>query len=172
MLETPNPKHFFDEIPVLSSNRLILRGIKPADATANLDLSVYDGVCASNEAEALAILKKVKLNQKKGEGIQWGIQFKEKEDIIGMCSYHRGYLNNVGEIGYVLKPAFRGQGIMTEAVKLITGFGLKVMKLKSVVAYTDPDNLASINVLRRAGFQQVDTQNDDFMFAISLGSAL
>ncbi len=86
--------------------------------------------------------------------------------VIGLCSYHRGYANNIGEIGYVLAPQQRGQGIMTEAVTCISEFGLGTMQLDAVVAYVDVINPASANVLQRAGFQlyERNTQNETVTF--------
>jgi ribosomal-protein-alanine N-acetyltransferase len=165
-------KRYFEKIPILTSDRLILRGIERTDIPAIVDLSAYDGFFATIEVEALTILDKVNLDREKGDSIQWGIQLKEEKDIIGTCSYHRGYPNNVGEIGYALKPTYRRQGIMTEAVKLITDFGLNVMGLKNVVAYVAPNNIASANVLRRAGFHQVENEGKDLKFSIRSKSAV
>jgi RimJ/RimL family protein N-acetyltransferase len=50
---------------------------------------------------------------------------------------------------------------MTEAVKLIVDFGFVTLKLSGVVAYTDPTNQASLFVLKRAGFIEVNSENDD-----------
>jgi RimJ/RimL family protein N-acetyltransferase len=50
---------------------------------------------------------------------------------------------------------------MTEAVKLIVDFGFAVLKLNQVVAYTSPTNLASQSVLKRVGFREVASENDD-----------
>lgn len=165
MLEPQTQKHVFENVPILSSERLRLRGIEPADVSSIIDLSVYDGVFAQTEADALRILEQINLDRKNGEGIQWAILLKDQADIVGICSYHRGYPNNMGEIGYVLKPAYRGQGIMTEAVKLIVKFGLEVMKLTDVVAYVDSENRASVRVLERAGFHQVEAQEEGLTFA-------
>ena len=59
---------------------------------------------------------------------------------------------------------------MTEAVKLMVDFGLNSMKLNNVVAYTDPSNFASINVLKRAGFHKVENAHPDLKFMIGPGS--
>ncbi len=158
-------KHYFKEVPVLKSDRLILRGVKHSDASDLIGLAVYDGFFAQSEADVITILKKIDADRAKGESLQWLICLKENHNIAGLCSYHRGYPNNTGEIGYVLKEAYRGKGIMTEAVKLITEFGIQTMQLTRVFAYTDPSNTASIHVLKRAGFQQLDTQDEDLHFA-------
>ena len=53
---------------------------------------------------------------------------------------------------------------MTEAVNLIVNFGFDILKLQSVVAYTDPTNSASIAVLQRAGFNKVRNEGADLKF--------
>lgn len=157
-------KHYFKETPILESKRLLLRGVKSSDAVSIVDLAAYDGQFAKNEADVLAILEKIRINRENGESVQWLICLKEGDQIAGLCSYHRGYPNNVGEIGYVLKESFRGQGIMTEAAKLITDFGINVMNLSNVVAFVDPQNKASINVLKRVGFQEVERKDEELTF--------
>lgn len=157
-------KHYFETVPKLSNNRLLLRGILPGDATDLIEILMYDGVPATNKTEARHILQKTEADRAKGESILWGIFLKESGEVVGLCSYHRGYPDNIGEIGYALKAAFRGQGIMTEAVQLIVEFGLNVMKLNNVVAYTSPNNVASARVLQRAGFHQVSSTDDACKF--------
>ncbi len=168
--ETNRIKHYFERVPVLSNHRLVLREIEPNDALLIAEISAYDGAFATNEAEALRILEKIKADRAKGEAVHWGICLKESNEVVGTCGYYRGYPGNVGEIGYVLRTAYRGQGIMTEAVKLIVDFGLDTMKLSNVVAYTSPTNLASIAVLKRTGFHEVKSENDNLKFVKHLPS--
>lgn len=157
-------KHYFKETPILESKRLILRGVQSSDAASIIDLAAYDGQFAKNEADVLKILEKIRVNHENGESVQWIICLKENDQIVGLCSYHRGYPNNIGEIGYVLKEAFRGQGFMTEAAELMTDFGIHTMKLSNVVAFVDPNNQASINVLKRVGFHEVERKDGELKF--------
>jgi ribosomal-protein-alanine N-acetyltransferase len=162
MTSEDNPiKHIFEKAPLLANHRLVLREIELNDIPSIIEISVYDGIVAANEVQAKHILEKIKADGAKGESIHWGICFKEGNEVVGTCGYYRGYSGNVGEIGYVLKTAYRGQGIMTEAVKLIVDFGFAVLKLNQVVAYTSPTNLASQSVLKRVGFREVASENDD-----------
>jgi [ribosomal protein S5]-alanine N-acetyltransferase len=162
--ETNQIKHCFEEAPMLSSHRLVLREIEPNDLPSIMEISVYDGAYATSEAEASHVLEKIKADCATGEAVHWGICLKETDEVVGTCGYYRGYPGNVGEIGYVLRPAYRGRGIMTEAVKLVVDFGLGTMKLSTIVAYTSPANLASIGVLTRAGFHEVRSERDDLKF--------
>lgn len=157
-------KHFFETVPELGNERLLLRGILPSEAADIIEILMYDGVPATNEAEAKHIVQKTESDRERGESVLWGIYLKESGQIVGICSYHRGYPDNIGEIGYALKADFRGQGIMTEAVQLVVDYGLNVMKLNNIVAYTTPANVASANLLKRVGFHQAPHQEDFLKF--------
>ena len=52
----------------------------------------------------------------------------------------------------MILPEFNGQGIVTEAVKEVVKYGFEIMKLHSIEAVIDPDNVASANVLKKNGF--------------------
>jgi [ribosomal protein S5]-alanine N-acetyltransferase len=58
-----------------------------------------------------------------------------------------------GEIGYVIHPDFRGKGIASKAVKLLTDYGFKKYKLKRISAMGRVKNKASARVLEKAGYQ-------------------
>jgi RimJ/RimL family protein N-acetyltransferase len=55
-------------------------------------------------------------------------------------------------IGYSLGAAYRGRGLMTRAVGLLSGWALTATALHRLVAGTAVDNVASHRVLERAGF--------------------
>ena len=55
-------------------------------------------------------------------------------------------------LGYGLGAGFTGNGLMTEAVELIVRYAFKELKLHRIEANIQPENQASINVVKRAGF--------------------
>ena len=55
-------------------------------------------------------------------------------------------------LGYYLFADFKGKGLMTEAVKLIQKYAFTELKLHRIEANVQPENLASISVLKRCGF--------------------
>jgi RimJ/RimL family protein N-acetyltransferase len=55
-------------------------------------------------------------------------------------------------IGYSLRPEFRGKGIATRAVNLISQWAFEKVGVARVIAGTFPENRASQRVLERAGF--------------------
>ena len=58
------------------------------------------------------------------------------------------------EIGYSIVPAYRGQGLATEAVQALTGWALSQPAVRRVVAGCEANNTASIRVLEKAGFRR------------------
>ncbi|WP_306212115.1 GNAT family N-acetyltransferase [Actinoplanes sp. RD1] len=57
------------------------------------------------------------------------------------------------EIGYVVHPAHRGQGVATAAARLLLRLGFDEYARHRVYATCDPRNLASAAVLRRIGMR-------------------
>ena len=151
-------------VPTLTSTRLELRRIENKEAASIIEISVYDGFFAKDEEDVLRILDKIDIDIENGESVHWGIFLKSSNGIVGNCGFYRGYPNNTGEIGYILKAEFRGLGIMAEAVELIVDYGLNIMQLSSVIAYTTPSNEKSMAVLKRVGFHQVEILPESIKF--------
>ena len=87
-----------------------------------------------------------------GRTFCFGILLKEHDHVIGMISM-RPKGHNV-DVGYVLARAFWGQGIMTEALTVLSNWCLQQPKFWRVEAYCDVDNKASARVMERAGMER------------------
>jgi ribosomal-protein-alanine N-acetyltransferase len=72
-----------------------------------------------------------------------GISFMMGEDIFRYSA----------ELGYWLGEPYWGKGLMPEAVKAVTEYGLSELKLKRIFAGVFESNPASARVLEKAGFQ-------------------
>ena len=58
------------------------------------------------------------------------------------------------EVGYWLGEACWGRGIVSEAVTIFTGFAFAELRLLRLFALPFADNVASIRVLEKAGFER------------------
>lgn len=93
----------------------------------------------------------LKLNrQKKKTSINFAIEM--DGEVIGGIGLDRIY-GHSAEIGYWLGRKYRGQGIMTEAVKLVTKYAFKKLGLNRVYAFAFLWNRASAFVLKKNGFK-------------------
>lgn len=59
-----------------------------------------------------------------------------------------------GQIGYWIGERYAGKGLMLEALALIVGHAFEVLRLHRIEAACIPDNLRSLRLLEKAGFQR------------------
>jgi [ribosomal protein S5]-alanine N-acetyltransferase len=76
------------------------------------------------------------------------------EAFIGFCDieiHNRNSLGGCGEIGYLLLPAFWGNGYATEIARALIEFCFTCLHLHRVSARCNSNNLPSEKVMRKAG---------------------
>ena len=89
--------------------------------------------------------------QESGSGLIRAIECEGK--LAGVVDFKSTDWNNKEtEIGYWTHPAFRGRGIMVEAVTAMTRYALTEAGLERVVVRTATGNTASARVAEKAGF--------------------
>ena len=59
-----------------------------------------------------------------------------------------------GEIGYILNPAYQGQGLATEVAGTLLRLGFEGLGLHRIVARCDARNVASARVMERVGMRR------------------
>ncbi len=98
-------------------------------------------------------------------GINWIIKIKESDEAIGYMGIWRvDKHNNRGEIGYAIKKEFWNKGIASEAARTIINYGFSQMELNTIMANTNPKNLASQSLLKKLGFVQEALFRQDYFF--------
>lgn len=87
-----------------------------------------------------------------GDFYDWAIVMKDTYKMIGTCGFTRFNLeSNSAEVGYVLNPAFWGQGIAAEAVREVIGFGFNELRLNRIEARYMEENIRSRRVMEKVG---------------------
>jgi ribosomal-protein-alanine N-acetyltransferase len=162
----------FNPFPVLETSRLLLRQLKETDAdeifflrTDPRVLQFLDRPAAKLKVEAEAYIQMINAQVENSEAILWGITNKPDDRLIGsICFWHFERENFRAETGYVLHPDHQRKGIMKEALNCILEYGFNTMNLHSVTADVNPDNAASIKLLKSAGFEQEAYFKENFFF--------
>ena len=102
------------------------------------------------------------------------IMLAETQELVGHCGFH-GPPAAVGraEIGYTVFTQFRGRGYAKEAARALIGWAFDQGEDR-VYASVSPGNAPSLAVIRRLGFVQVGTQEDEIdglelVFAVEKG---
>ena len=146
--------------PVLETERLILRALRPDDAPDHFALWSDPVVMAAHGSPPYTDLAQSEdfIQRQTGyfaahEGIRWAVTRRGQDRLIGTCGYHHlSRQHHRAEIGYELERASWRQGIMLEALRAVLRHGFLDMGLHRVEATIDPDNDASAGLLRRLGF--------------------
>jgi [ribosomal protein S5]-alanine N-acetyltransferase len=148
-------------VNVLTTKRLILRRLSPADAEFILELLndaaflrfIGDkGVRSVDDARQYILDGPVASYERNGFGL-WLVALKETGLPVGMCGLlKRDSLQNV-DIGFAFLPAYRSNGYAFESASAVLDYGRTEFGLKRIVAITNPDNAGSIRVLQKLGMR-------------------
>ena len=86
----------------------------------------------------------------------------EPMGTIGIYAYSKE--NKRAEVGYDLMREHWGKGYMTEAVEALVSYGFDALGLERIEATVDPENVASMRVLEKSGFQHEGTLRKRFHY--------
>ncbi|MBA4275201.1 GNAT family N-acetyltransferase [Flavobacterium sp.] len=150
----------FTPFPNLETERLYLRRVAKEDVNEIFALRSNEETMqyiprplVKTEEDAMAHITMMDEKIDNNEGINWAITLKNDSKLIGLIGHYRIKPEHFrAEIGYMLLPEFHGKGIIVEAIKETVKYGFEIMKLHSIEAVIDPENLASEKVLQKCGF--------------------
>lgn len=90
------------------------------------------------------------------EGFRWGLELRTEPRLVGSAGFYKWFAHtpHKAELGYDLDPDYWGQGLMTEALTAVIGFGFLRMKLRRIQVIIAPHNKNSLRLARRLGFKK------------------
>jgi [ribosomal protein S5]-alanine N-acetyltransferase len=147
--------------PTLTTQRLILRELTPADAADVLAfrsdplVQQYDDPPITTLDEALAFIEDMRAIRPTQTFLGWGVACRESNQVIGVVAlwdWDKG--KRQAELGYGLAKECWGQGLGQEAVRAVLEYGFSSLSLRWVYATTLTANTRSIKMLERLGFQR------------------
>ncbi len=80
--------------------------------------------------------------------------------VVGGIGFFGPPLGGEAEIGYGIVPSRQGRGYATEALLAMIAMAWADARVRTVVAGTDPGNVASQRVLEKAGFRRVSAAGE------------
>jgi len=151
----------FSSYPNLITERLVLRQVRMNDANEIRQVrsdervnEFLDRAPATNLDEAIFFIDRILRGILNHEWFYWAITIRGSDELIGtICLWNIDEANELAEIGYELKPAFQGRGIMQEAIASVINFGFNKVKLNIITAMPKMGNVKSIRLLLGNNFQ-------------------
>jgi RimJ/RimL family protein N-acetyltransferase len=156
-----NPGSEGFHLPILETERLILRELKNGDAEFILKLLNEPSFVRNigdkgvrTEVDALHYIQTVPIAsyERFGFGL-YLVELKDPGVSIGICGLiKRDSLENV-DIGFAFLPSFWSKGYAFEAASAVMVYGRDILGISRIVAITSPDNSESIRVLEKLGLR-------------------
>jgi RimJ/RimL family protein N-acetyltransferase len=151
---------------VLVTDRLLLRPMRESDLDdlcalyADPEVMRYlgNGQPRGREETAERLRRMLAHWDRYGFGI-WAVCDKADGRYLGRCGYGNLHDYPNRELAYSLHRSAWGNGYCTEAARAVVRHAFEATKLPRLMAVARPENLASINVMRKLGmaFQKVMT---------------
>lgn len=117
---------------------------------------------------AAQIIKTWRNGFRRRESIRWAIRLQDTKMLLGTAGF-RNFAGSEAEIGFVLTPSARGQGVMKEALLQIIHYGFARLGLEKILAYALRENATSRHLLRSIGFKEgADPLSDDLLCCLIL----
>jgi ribosomal-protein-alanine N-acetyltransferase len=170
MSESKIPSHKSNfQLPTLNSARLILRPLHLSDAPAILEnaqnphinqfLNVLPTVETPPTLEhAQQLIKQLQQKTRNFKKLPFAISLGEKQHLIGIISLHTINQNSQrAQVGFWLNQKYWRQGYTTEALQAILQYAFHSLDFNRLESHVQPDNLASNQLFKSAGFQKEGT---------------
>ena len=149
----------FGRIPTIETERLILRKMKPSDSRDMYEYSRLPEVTRyllwephTNPSQTLDYLEYLQTRYRVGDFYDWAVVEKSRGKMIGTCGFTSlDFSNNAAEVGYVLNPAFWGQGLAPEALMRVMRFGFMELNVHRIEAKYMVENARSRRVMEKCG---------------------
>lgn len=148
-----------EQIPILETNRLVLRKFdindaqdlyeycKDPEVTKQLNFDSYQNI--ENAQDRIDYLR-MKYSQDKL--LCWAIVEKRSDKVIGSIDlFHISDNDKQAEVGYVINRTYWNNGYATEALKKVIDYGFSNLELSKICGYCCINNIGSQTVMENAG---------------------
>jgi RimJ/RimL family protein N-acetyltransferase len=144
---------------IIYSNRVFLRPLCNDDAgelftyRSKPEVAKYQLWKPVELNDAITFIKKARFYTRliNKQWNQFAICLRNKDTLIGDIGLL--LIDQKAEIGYTIAPHFQRMGFAFEAVTSIIKYLFNNHIVNTIIAYTDPNNVPSIMLLRKIGFQ-------------------
>ena len=150
------------ETPVIDTKSLRLRALTQEDTddmhaicSDSITMEYWGTAPTGNIEETRQLVLRDLKAAAAGQAMFWAIELKGTGRVIGKCTLWQYSENNLrAEVGYVLNREYWRGGLMTQALSAMIDYAFSTLGLHRLEADTDDNNLASLALLEKLGFQR------------------
>ena len=158
---------FPTEFPILQTERMLLRPPEDSDGELFFELRSNPEVNryinrqpAETMEDATRHISRVLTGIKKEDTLMWVMESRKDGKAIGsLLLWNLDREKSKAELGYEILPFYGGKGFVSEGLKAILDFGWKEMDLQLVEGIVHMNNLPSIHLLQKFGFQPSSSES-------------
>ena len=151
----------FSHMPTLQTQRLLLRPMRVSDTDDMYEYAKDPEVTRyllwrphTCREYTRSYLEYLAGRYRLGAHYEWAMIHRESGRMIGTCGFASiDCPNACAELGYVLNPDFRGQGLVVEAARCVMDFAFNTLSLHRIEARYMIENLASRRVMDKLGMR-------------------
>ncbi len=150
-----------EEFPVLTTKRLLLRRVSQGDAAPLFEcysdpaVMKYLSTPLENLDAIQGILEDYRDGFTDGVSIIWAVVVRETGLFAGTAGFEEfSFLDGKADTGFSLLSSHQGKGYMTEALGEILRYGFAKMRINRIQTTVVPENISSLKLLEKLGFEQ------------------
>lgn len=152
---------------VVETERLCIRKITDADAQelskvlADSEVMKYSTVGVHSEQQIHDYIANCQKQYDQNGYGHWAIYDSSSFEFIGICGLNKHEIDSgeVIHISYRLAPNQQGKGYAAESTLGILDYAKHSLKLDSIHALIEPENVSSVKVVNRTGFEFIETSS-------------
>jgi RimJ/RimL family protein N-acetyltransferase len=156
---------------MLESERLFFRPHELGDLDSFCAMEMdsefrrYVGGHARSREEAERKFPKAQLGEISDRLKVWAAVLKSNGQYVGRCGLYPhikggvGIVVGEGKLSFFFGREHWGQGLASEAAAAFVKFGWEELQLSRIVASVQVENVASVHILEKLGFELIDTEH-------------
>lgn len=153
--------NFYENLPKLETDRLILRKIIQNDAydwaefTADTEINKHWGKDSDgDEINTRSMFAEVQHKNFGKEQLLWGIALKENDKLIGDIQIYNIENSRMAKVAFKIAKKHWGNSYTTEALQAVIKFCFTKTELQRIWSDVTKENIASCRVLEKCGFKR------------------
>jgi len=142
---------------MIRTRRLMIRRFTASDGADLYEYLTNPAIYKYEPGEPIDFDRAMCLSQERAATTDfWAIELTGSSKMIGHIYFKQIEPNELRtwELGYIVNPAFQGEGYATEAVAALLTNEFKEKHIHRVFAHCNPENLASWKLLDRVGLRR------------------